>query len=116
MSRRLLVVLAVAGAAATATAIALVVLGHGFDFRPGGLAQGVVTDVIGGIWIATGLIAWQRRPDNLVGPLMTVHRIPRRRPRPVLGRGAAVHDRLASSPACSSRCSCTCSSSFPMAG
>ena len=36
MSRRLLVVLAVAGAAATGTAIALVVLGHGFDdFRPG---------------------------------------------------------------------------------
>ena len=43
MSRRLLVALAVAGAAATATAIALVVLGHGFDFRPGGLAQDVVT-------------------------------------------------------------------------
>jgi signal transduction histidine kinase len=72
MSRRLLVVLALAGVAATATAIALVVFGHGFDFRgPGGLAQDVVTDVIGGIWIAAGLIAWRRRPDNRVGPLMT---------------------------------------------
>jgi signal transduction histidine kinase len=72
MSRRLLVVLGVAGAAATATAIALVVLGHGFDdFPAGGLAQGVVNSVLSGIWIATGLIAWQRRPDNRVGPLMT---------------------------------------------
>ena len=72
MSRRLLVALAVAGAAATGAAIALVVLGHGFDdFPPGGLAQGVVSNVIVGIWIATGLIAWQRRPDNRVGPLMT---------------------------------------------
>ena len=73
MSRRLLIVLAVAGAAATATALALAVLGHGFDFQgPGGLARNVVINVIGGIWIATGLIAWQRRPDNRVGPLMTV--------------------------------------------
>ncbi|MET0711586.1 MAG: hypothetical protein ABWZ30_03665, partial [Jiangellaceae bacterium] len=73
MNRRLLVVLAVAGAAATASAIALVVIGHGFDFRgPDGLAKGVATNVIGGIWIATGLIAWQRRPDNRVGPLMTI--------------------------------------------
>jgi signal transduction histidine kinase len=71
MSRRLLVVLAVAGVAATGAAIALVVVGHGVDFRTVGLAEGVLQNVIAGIWIAAGLIAWQRRPDNRVGPLMT---------------------------------------------
>ncbi len=69
MSRRLLVVLAVAGTAVIGTAAVLVVFAHGFQpFGPGEKLAQVAND---GIWIAAGLIAWQRRPGNLVGPLMT---------------------------------------------
>jgi signal transduction histidine kinase len=71
MNRRLLVALAGAGVAATGAAIVLVVVGHGVDFRPVGVARGVVQNAIFGIWIAAGLIAWQQRPDSRVGPLMT---------------------------------------------
>jgi signal transduction histidine kinase len=69
MSRRLLVALALAGAAVIASAAVLVVLAHGFQpFGPDEKLAQVATD---GIWIAAGLIAWQRRPENRVGPLMT---------------------------------------------
>jgi signal transduction histidine kinase len=69
MSRRLLVGLALAGATVTAGAAVLVLLAH--DFEPYGAAEKVVQVAIGGIWILAGLIAWQRRPGNRVGPLMT---------------------------------------------
>jgi signal transduction histidine kinase len=65
----LLVVLALAGTAVIGAAAALVLTAHGFQpFGPAEKLAQVVTDAI---WIATGLIAWQRRPGNLVGPLMT---------------------------------------------
>jgi signal transduction histidine kinase len=65
---RLLVVLALAGLAVIAAAASLVLFAHGFQpFGPAEKLGQVVTDAI---WIATGLIAWQRRPGNLVGPLM----------------------------------------------
>ena len=69
MSRRLLIALAVAAVAVTAVAGALVLLAH--DFEPYGAAEKVAQVAIGGIWILAGLIAWQRRPGNPVGPLMT---------------------------------------------
>ncbi len=69
MSRRLLVALALAGAAVTAAAGALALFAH--DFQPYGPAEKVAQVATDGIWIATGLIAWQRRPGNRVGPLMT---------------------------------------------
>jgi signal transduction histidine kinase len=69
MSRRLLVILALAGAAVIATAALLVAFAHGFQpYGPDEKLAQVATD---GIWIAAGLIAWQRRPGNRVGPLMT---------------------------------------------
>jgi signal transduction histidine kinase len=65
---RLLVVLTLAGLAVIAAAASLVLFAHGFQpFGPSEKLAQVVTDAI---WIATGLIAWQRRPGNLVGPLM----------------------------------------------
>lgn len=69
MSRRLLAVLAVAGVVVTATAAALALLAH--DFQPYGPAEKVAQVATDGTWILTGLIAWKRRPDNRVGPLMT---------------------------------------------
>ena len=69
MSRRLLLVLSLAAAAVIGTAATLVALAHGFQpFGPAEKLAQVATDAI---WIAAGLIAWQRRPGNLVGPLMT---------------------------------------------
>jgi signal transduction histidine kinase len=71
MNRRLIVAVAVGlvGAAAAATATALILFAH--DFVP----DVVLSNVLGGVgvdavFIAAGLIAWYRRPDNIVGPLM----------------------------------------------
>jgi signal transduction histidine kinase len=61
--------LALAGTAVIAAAAALVAFAHGFQpFGPDEKLMQVANDAI---WIAAGLIAWQRRPGNLVGPLMT---------------------------------------------
>jgi signal transduction histidine kinase len=68
VSRRLLFSLALAGAIATGAAVALVLLTH--TDQPGGPAENVAEVVVGGIWIGAGLVAWQRRPGNRVGPLM----------------------------------------------
>jgi signal transduction histidine kinase len=67
MSRRLLVALVLAGAVLVAVATALVRLAH--DFQPDDVGMGMV--LLGAVWIATGLIAWHRRPANRVGFLMT---------------------------------------------
>ena len=68
MNRRLLVVLALAGLTVIAAAASLVLFAHGF--QPFGRAEKLAQVGTDAIWIATGLIAWQRRPGNLVGPLM----------------------------------------------
>src|SRR5262249_47489571 len=52
-----------------ATAAVLVVFAHGF--QPFGPDEKLAQVATSGIWIAAGLIAWQRRPGNRVGPLMT---------------------------------------------
>ena len=69
MNRRLLVVLALAGAVVIAVAAVLVAFAH--DFQPFGRAEKLAQVATDGIWIVTGLIAWQRRPGSRVGPLMT---------------------------------------------
>jgi signal transduction histidine kinase len=69
MSRRLLVMLAAAGAVATGVAAALVLGAHGFQPYPP--AEKVAQVGADATWILAGLIAWHRRPDNRVGPLMT---------------------------------------------
>ncbi|HEX5088039.1 MAG TPA: sensor histidine kinase [Nocardioides sp.] len=70
MSRRTLVLLAVAGTVATATATLLVLFAHGFEpYRP---AEKVAQVATAGVWILAGLVAWQRRPENRVGPVMVV--------------------------------------------
>ncbi len=69
MSRRLLAALAIASVAAMGTATALVLFAH--DFQPyGGPDPNLGRIALDGIWIATGLVAWQRRPGNRVGLLM----------------------------------------------
>jgi signal transduction histidine kinase len=69
MSRRLLVALAVTGALLMGVATALVLFAH--DFLPHrGRGDGLGKIVLDGIWIATGLLARQRRPGNRVGLLM----------------------------------------------
>jgi signal transduction histidine kinase len=67
MSRRLVVGLGLAGAFLAAVAAALSHFAH--DFQPDDVGMGMV--LLGVIWIATGLIAWHRRPENRVGLLMT---------------------------------------------
>ena len=69
MSRRLLVALAVAGAVATVVAAVLVEFAH--DFQPPEQEGGVGQVVLDAVFVVAGLIAWYRRPENLVGPLMT---------------------------------------------
>ena len=69
MNRRLLVVLAVAGAVATVVAVVLVLFAQ--DFQPPEEEEDVGQAVLDAIFIVAGLIAWYRRPENLVGPLMT---------------------------------------------
>ena len=69
MSRRLLLVLSLAATAVIGAAAVLVVFAH--DFQPFGPAEKLAQVVTDAIWIAAGLIAWQRRPGNRVGPLMT---------------------------------------------
>jgi signal transduction histidine kinase len=69
MSRRLLVALAVAGLVLLALAAAVVRLAH--DFEPADPGEGGGLIVYAGIWIATGLVALHRRPENRVGLLMT---------------------------------------------
>jgi signal transduction histidine kinase len=68
MSRRLLMVLALTATVATSAAAALVLFAH--DFEPYGPAEKLAQVAIDGLWIVTGMIAWQRRPGNRVGPLM----------------------------------------------
>ena len=112
MSRRLLVVLAVAGAVATVVAAVLVQFAH--DFRPPEQEGGVGQVVLDAVFVVAGLIAWYRRPENRVGPLMTA-----------LGFvesfslsywDAALPFTIASVvDSLSSRSSCTCSSCSPAA-
>jgi signal transduction histidine kinase len=68
MSRRI-VVLAVTGALAVAVATVLVLTTH--DFQPYSPAEKVAQVAADATWILAGLVAWQRRPGNRVGPLMT---------------------------------------------
>ena len=69
MSRRLLLVLGLVWVAASVAATMLVLFAH--DFQPhGGPSEALGKIVLDGIWIATGLVAWQRRPGNRVGLLM----------------------------------------------
>jgi signal transduction histidine kinase len=68
VSRRLFVALALAGVAVIATAAVLVAFAH--DFQPFGPAEKLAQVAANATWIAAGLIAWQRRPENRVGPLM----------------------------------------------
>ena len=58
-----------AGAAATVVAVVLVLVAQ--DFQPAGEEEDVGQAVLDAIFITSGLIAWYRRPENLVGPLMT---------------------------------------------
>jgi signal transduction histidine kinase len=68
MNRRLLA-LAAACVALLGAATALALFAH--DFQPhGGPDEDLGKIVLDAIWIATGLIAWQRRPGNRVGLLM----------------------------------------------
>jgi signal transduction histidine kinase len=69
MNRRVLVVLVLAGAIVIAAAALLVAFAHAF--QPFGRAEKLAQVATNGIWIIAGLIAWQRRPRNRVGPLMT---------------------------------------------
>jgi signal transduction histidine kinase len=68
MNRRLLVWLAVAGVVLTGVVVTLALFAQ--DFRPEPTGQRVGEAVLDCIWIVTGLIAWQQRPGNRVGPLM----------------------------------------------
>jgi len=68
VNRRLFAALALVGLAVIATAASLVMFAHGF--QPFGRAEKLAQVATDAIWITTGLIAWQRRPGNLVGPLM----------------------------------------------
>ena len=69
MSRRLFVALAAGSVLLMGVAAALVLTAH--DFQPhGGAPDGLGRIALDGIWIATGLVAWQRRPGNRVGLLM----------------------------------------------
>jgi signal transduction histidine kinase len=68
MNRRLLVAIALVGVLAISATAYLVLFAQDFmPYRPGEKLIQVGTD---GIWIATGLVAWWRRPDNRVGRLM----------------------------------------------
>jgi signal transduction histidine kinase len=69
MSRRLLVGLAVAGVAIITTAALLVHFAQ--DFQPPSEAEDPGQLMADAVFIVTGLIAWQKRPDNPVGPLLT---------------------------------------------
>jgi signal transduction histidine kinase len=62
MSRRIVVL-----AIAVATVLALTA----HDFQPYAPAEKVAQVAADAMWILAGLIAWQRRPGNRVGPLMT---------------------------------------------
>jgi signal transduction histidine kinase len=69
MNRVLLVVLAGTSALLIGVATLLVLYAH--DFHPyGGPDEAIGKIVLDAIWIATGLVAWQRRPGNRVGLLM----------------------------------------------
>ena len=57
------------GRATTGAAALLVLYAH--DFQPYGPGREAAQVVVGGVWLVAGLIAWQRRPGNRVGPLMT---------------------------------------------
>ena len=68
MNRRLLIGIALAGAVVTGTAAWLELTAQGYDDLDA--TEQAVEAAIAALWIATGLVAWQRRPDNRVGPLM----------------------------------------------
>jgi signal transduction histidine kinase len=68
MSVRRLALWSGLGVLVTLAAASLVLFAH--DFRPFEPAEKLAQVVTGGIWIFTGLVAWQRRPGNRVGPLM----------------------------------------------
>jgi len=69
VNRRLLAALTVTAMVVTASAAAMALLLH--DFQPYAPAEKVAQVAADGTWILAGLIAWKRRPDNRVGPLMT---------------------------------------------
>ena len=66
--RRFSVVIVLAAAALAAVDVPLVLRAHDFQSSP--TSEGLGTVAFGGLWIATGLVAWQRRPANRVGLLM----------------------------------------------
>jgi signal transduction histidine kinase len=69
MSRRLLIALVLAASLGVGAASALVLFAH--DFQPsGGPSDALGHIALDALWIATGLVAWQRRPGNRVGLLM----------------------------------------------
>jgi len=68
MSRRLLVASAMAALLLVAVATTLILWAHGF--KETDRAQELGEVVLDAVWIATGLVAWQRRPGNRVGLLM----------------------------------------------
>lgn len=67
MSRRLLILMTVAAASLVTAAATLALTAH--EFQPDDPGLGIV--ILGAVWIATGLLAWHRRPGNRVGLLMT---------------------------------------------
>jgi signal transduction histidine kinase len=69
MRNRQLVGVGVAAASLTGVAIALVLFAHGFQPH-GGRDDGLGRIVLDAVWIVTGFVAWQRRPENRVGMLM----------------------------------------------
>ena len=65
--RRTRAVLGVAALAAAVAALALTVASNHADDR---VATGILSALVIGSFAAGGLVAWARRPDNRVGPLM----------------------------------------------
>ena len=68
MSRRAVVGLALAGAVVTGAAAVLELTAQGYEDLDA--TEQAVEAAIAALWIATGLVAWQRRPENRVGALM----------------------------------------------
>ncbi|HEY7561306.1 MAG TPA: histidine kinase [Gaiellaceae bacterium] len=68
MSRRLVVAVGLTAFAVTATTAALVLFAH--DFQPEPLGDSLGQVVVDGIWIACGLVACARWPENRTGLLI----------------------------------------------
>jgi signal transduction histidine kinase len=68
LNRLLLVGLALAGAVLVGTAAALELTAQGYDDLDA--TEQAAEAAIAALWIASGLVAWQRRPENRIGALM----------------------------------------------